>query len=44
MVGFRWPYEVGPDTQPLGEKLDQLRALRGRVIAKFRGLTALRIC
>ncbi len=36
MVGFRWPYEVGPDLQPLGEKLDHLRGYADRVIAKFR--------
>jgi probable F420-dependent oxidoreductase len=36
MVGFRWPYEVGPDTQPLSEKLDHLRGYADRVIAKFR--------
>jgi len=36
MVGFRWPYEVGPDTQPLNEKLDHLRGYADRVIAKFR--------
>jgi probable F420-dependent oxidoreductase len=36
MVGFRWPYEVGPDTQPLSKKLDHLRGYADRVIAKFR--------
>jgi probable F420-dependent oxidoreductase len=36
MVGFRWPYEVGPDTQPLSEKLDHLRGYADRVITKFR--------
>jgi len=36
MVGFRWPYQVGPDTQPLSEKLDHLRAYADRVITKFR--------
>lgn len=36
MVGFRWPYEVGPDPQPLGEKLDHLRAYADNVIAKFK--------
>ena len=24
VVGFRWPYEVGPDTQPLQDKVDAL--------------------
>jgi probable F420-dependent oxidoreductase len=36
MVGFRWPYEVGPDTQPLGAKLDHLRGYADRIIGKFR--------
>jgi probable F420-dependent oxidoreductase len=36
MVGFRWPYEVGPDTQPLAEKLDHLRGYADRVIQKMR--------
>ena len=25
IVGFRWPYHVGPDTEPLPPKLDKLR-------------------
>jgi hypothetical protein len=36
MVGFRWPYEVGPDTQPLAQKLDALRGYADNVIAKYR--------
>lgn len=36
MVGFRWPYEVGPDTQPLADKIDHLRSYADRVIQKFR--------
>jgi len=36
IVGFRWPYEVGPDTEPLVDKLDKLRAYADRVIAKAR--------
>ena len=36
MVGFRWPYQVGPDTQPLAEKLDLLRRFADKVIAKVR--------
>jgi probable F420-dependent oxidoreductase len=36
MVGFRWPYEVGPDPQPLGEKVDHLRAYADNVIAKYK--------
>jgi probable F420-dependent oxidoreductase len=34
MVGFRWPYEVGPDQQPLSEKLDAMKAYADRIIAK----------
>ena len=36
MVGFRWPYAVGPDTQPLTDKVDNLRGYADRVIQKFR--------
>jgi probable F420-dependent oxidoreductase len=36
VVGFRWPYTVGPDTQPLQEKLDLLRRYADDVIAKTR--------
>jgi probable F420-dependent oxidoreductase len=32
MVGFRWPYNVGPDTQPLSEKIDNLRRYADQVI------------
>jgi hypothetical protein len=34
IVGFRWPYEVGPDTEPLQAKLDNLRRFADDVIAK----------
>jgi probable F420-dependent oxidoreductase len=34
VVGFRWPYSVGPDTQSLQEKLDLLRRYADDVIAK----------
>jgi len=34
IVGFRWPYEVGPDTEPLQAKLDSLRRFAETVIAK----------
>jgi probable F420-dependent oxidoreductase len=34
IVGFRWPYEVGPDTEPLNRKLDHLRRFADGVIAK----------
>ena len=37
MVGFRWPYTVGPDTQPLQEKIDLLRRYADTVIAEVRG-------
>jgi probable F420-dependent oxidoreductase len=33
IVGFRWPYEVGPDTEPLAAKLDALRRYADEVIA-----------
>jgi probable F420-dependent oxidoreductase len=36
MVGFRWPYQVGPDTQPLSDKVDLLRGYAERVIDKLR--------
>ncbi len=34
IVGFRWPYVKGPDTQPLQDKLDALRRFADTVIAK----------
>jgi probable F420-dependent oxidoreductase len=34
IVGFRWPYSVGPDTEPLQTKLDNLRRFSDEVIAK----------
>jgi probable F420-dependent oxidoreductase len=37
IVGFRWPYRVGPDTEPLPPKLDKLRRYGDDVIAKVRG-------
>ncbi len=36
IVGFRWPYHVGPDTEPLPAKLDKLRRYADDVIAKMR--------
>ncbi|HEY2307408.1 MAG TPA: TIGR03619 family F420-dependent LLM class oxidoreductase [Streptosporangiaceae bacterium] len=36
VVGFRWPYQVGPDTEPLTGKLAKLRQYAGDVIAKAR--------
>jgi hypothetical protein len=37
IVGFRWPYRTGPDTQPLAEKVTSLRRFADTVIAKVRG-------
>jgi probable F420-dependent oxidoreductase len=36
IVGFRWPYDVQPDTQPLADKLAALNAYAEKVIAKVR--------
>jgi probable F420-dependent oxidoreductase len=36
IVGFRWPYETGPDTEPLTAKLDHLRRYADTVIAAVR--------
>ncbi|MCU1463975.1 MAG: Luciferase-like monooxygenase [Acidimicrobiales bacterium] len=33
IVGFRWPYDVGPDTESLAMKLDNLRRFADDVIA-----------
>jgi hypothetical protein len=35
IVGFRWPYETGPDTEPLDRKLAALRAFADTVITKL---------
>jgi probable F420-dependent oxidoreductase len=34
IVGFRWPYTTGPDTEPLTAKLDSLRGYADTIIAK----------
>ena len=34
IVGFRWPYHVGPDTEELQPKLDKLRRYADDIIAK----------
>ena len=34
IVGFRWPYQVGPDTEPLERKVAKLRRFADDVIAK----------
>ena len=36
IVGFRWPYTVEPDTQPLADKIDALNAFAEKVIAKVK--------
>ena len=36
IVGFRWPYAVGPDVEPLQDKLDNLRRFADTVIAGVR--------
>ena len=37
IVGFRWPYEVGQDHEPLAAKLGKLRRFADDVIAKVKG-------
>jgi probable F420-dependent oxidoreductase len=37
IVGFRWPYEVGPDLQPVQEKIDHLRRYAEGTMAAFKG-------
>jgi probable F420-dependent oxidoreductase len=37
IVGFRWPYQTGPDTEPLADKIANLRRFSDAVIAKVRG-------
>jgi probable F420-dependent oxidoreductase len=34
IVGFRWPYSTGQDTEPLGVKVDNLRKYADNVIAR----------
>ena len=36
IVGFRWPYQTGPDREPLADKLTELRQFADDVIAKVR--------
>jgi probable F420-dependent oxidoreductase len=36
IVGFRWPYVTGPDTEPLAGKIDKLRRFADDVIGKVR--------
>jgi probable F420-dependent oxidoreductase len=35
IVGFRWPYVTGPDTEPLEDKLAHLRRYADTIIAKL---------
>jgi probable F420-dependent oxidoreductase len=37
IVGFRWPYQVGPDLEPLEEKISKLRRFADQIIAKANG-------
>jgi probable F420-dependent oxidoreductase len=37
IVGFRWPYRTGQDTEPLEHKVTQLRRFADAVIAKIPG-------
>jgi probable F420-dependent oxidoreductase len=34
IIGFRWPYEVGADTEPLAKKIDSLRRFADAVIGR----------
>jgi probable F420-dependent oxidoreductase len=34
IVGFRWVYEAGPDTEPLQKKIDDLRRFADEVVTK----------
>jgi alkanesulfonate monooxygenase SsuD/methylene tetrahydromethanopterin reductase-like flavin-dependent oxidoreductase (luciferase family) len=36
IVGFRWPYQTGPDREPLAAKTGHLRRFADEVIAKVR--------
>lgn len=36
IVGFRWPYEIGPDVEPLADKIAKLQQFAERVIAKVK--------
>jgi probable F420-dependent oxidoreductase len=37
IVGFRWPYVAGADTEPLSDKIDHLRRYADTVIAAVKG-------
>ena len=34
IVGFRWPYHIGPDPEPLAAKLTKLNRFADTVIAR----------
>ena len=34
IIGFRWPYHTGPDTEPLADKITKLSRFADAVIAK----------
>jgi alkanesulfonate monooxygenase SsuD/methylene tetrahydromethanopterin reductase-like flavin-dependent oxidoreductase (luciferase family) len=34
IIGFRWPYHTGPDTEPLADKITKLSRFADTVIAK----------
>jgi probable F420-dependent oxidoreductase len=34
IVGFRWPYQIGPDAEPLAEKVAKLHQFADQVISK----------
>jgi len=36
IVGFRWPYVTGPDTEPLDAKVAHLRRYADSIITKLR--------
>jgi probable F420-dependent oxidoreductase len=36
IVGFRWPYHTGPDTEPLADKISKLRRYADEVIGRVR--------
>jgi hypothetical protein len=38
IIGFRWPYTVGPDAEPLATKIDSLRRFADDVITKVQAL------
>lgn len=37
LVGFRWPYSEGPDTEPLQQKIDHLRRYAEGTMAEYTG-------